>query len=293
MPGHPLRRARRRLEPDAQTDGGFKWNWCSWWVGKDLVGNFVKMWELVPTNKTVGRPLGQRRRRHGLRQRPAGAFQRARLHARRSRPFEPGTEDFTAIISQFKKNGVELVCGMANPPEFTNYVKQCAQQAFQPKITTCAKALLFPSAVDALGDLGDGMTVESWYHPEVRVQERRHRHDRSAVLRRLRSHHRPAVDPAHLLHRLLRAVDRRPQARQEPDGQGLHRGSHQGDQGHPHRRPGRLDRQPRAEVRLLQLLRQAARRRPVGQGHHGQAQVRAWNSWPACRTPPTSRSPPR
>ena len=56
----------------------------------------------------------------------------------------PGTEDFSAIISQFKKNGVELVCGMANPPEFTNYVKQCAQQSFKPKITTCAKALLFP-----------------------------------------------------------------------------------------------------------------------------------------------------
>lgn len=152
----------------AQTDAGgaYKWNWCSWWVGKDLVGNFVKMWNLIPHNKTVGALWVNDADGMVFANALPGLFKELGFTLVDPGRFEVGTEDFTAIIGQFKKEGVELVCGMANPPEFTNYVKQCAQQAFKPKITTCAKALLFPSAIDSLGDLGDGMTVEAWYHPK-------------------------------------------------------------------------------------------------------------------------------
>jgi branched-chain amino acid transport system substrate-binding protein len=151
---------------DAQKEAPFKWNWCSWWVGKDLVANFVKMWSLVPTNKVVGGLWVNDADGMVFANALPGLFKELGYTLVDPGRFEVGTEDFTAIISEFKKNGVELVCGMANPAEFTNYVKQCAQQSFKPKITTCAKALLFPSAVDALGDLGDGMTVETWYHPK-------------------------------------------------------------------------------------------------------------------------------
>jgi branched-chain amino acid transport system substrate-binding protein len=147
-------------------DGGFKWNWCSWWVGKDLVQNFFKMWELVPTNKVVGALWVNDADGNVFRTALPPLFEAQGYTLVDPGPFEVGTEDFSAIISDFKSGGVELVCGMANPAEFTNYVTQAAQQSFQPKITTCAKAMLFPSAVDALGDLGDGMTVEAWYHPK-------------------------------------------------------------------------------------------------------------------------------
>jgi branched-chain amino acid transport system substrate-binding protein len=147
-------------------DGGFKWNWCSWWVGKDLVGNFVKMWELVPTNKVVGALWVNDADGMVFANNLPALFEELGYTLVDPGRFEVGTEDFSAIISEFKSEGVELVCGMANPAEFTNYVTQSAQQSFQPKITTCAKALLFPSSVDALGDLGDGMTVEAWYHPQ-------------------------------------------------------------------------------------------------------------------------------
>ena len=150
----------------AQKEGAYKWNWCSWWVGKDLVGNFVKMWNLVPHNKTVGALWVNDADGMVFANALPGLFKDLGFTLVDPGRFEPNTEDFSAIISEFKKGGVELVCGMANPPEFTNYVKQCAQQSFKPKITTCAKALLFPSAIDSLGDLGDGMTVESWYHPK-------------------------------------------------------------------------------------------------------------------------------
>ena len=146
--------------------GDLKWNWCSWWVGKDLVSNFFKMWELVPTNKVVGALWVNDADGNVFRTALPDLFKAQGYTVVDPGPFEVGTEDFSAVISQFKKGGVELVCGMANPAEFTNYVTQSAQQSFKPKITTCAKAMLFPSAVDALGDLGDGMTVEAWYHPK-------------------------------------------------------------------------------------------------------------------------------
>src|SRR4029453_13684764 len=37
---------------------------------------------------------------------------------------------------------------------------QAAQQDFHPKLVTMAKAVLFPSAVEALGDLGDRLASE-------------------------------------------------------------------------------------------------------------------------------------
>lgn len=147
-------------------EGDLKWNWCAWWVGKDLVENFVKMWGLVPNNKTVGALWVNDADGMVFANALPGLFEELGYKLIDPGRFEVGTEDFSAIISQFKKEGVELVCGMANPAEYTNYVKQSAQQSFQPPIVTCAKAMLFTSAVEALGDLGDGMTAECWFHPK-------------------------------------------------------------------------------------------------------------------------------
>ncbi|HSV44575.1 MAG TPA: ABC transporter substrate-binding protein, partial [Ramlibacter sp.] len=39
------------------------------------------------------------------------------------------------------------------------------QQGFKPKVITLGKALLFPGAIEALGELGDGLTTEVWWSP--------------------------------------------------------------------------------------------------------------------------------
>jgi branched-chain amino acid transport system substrate-binding protein len=44
-------------------------------------------------------------------------------------------------------------------------VNQCNQQGYHPKAMTMAAALLFPSGVEALGDLGEGMSSEVWWTP--------------------------------------------------------------------------------------------------------------------------------
>jgi branched-chain amino acid transport system substrate-binding protein len=74
-----------------------------------------------------------------------------------------GTQDFSAQLSAFK--GHDILVGVPIPPDFTTFWQQAGQQGYQPKVATIGKALLFPSAVEALGNAGDGLTSEVWWHP--------------------------------------------------------------------------------------------------------------------------------
>jgi branched-chain amino acid transport system substrate-binding protein len=46
----------------------------------------------------------------------------------------------------------EIVTGVVIPPDFATFWTQAAQQGFRPKAASIGKAILFPSAVEALGD---------------------------------------------------------------------------------------------------------------------------------------------
>jgi branched-chain amino acid transport system substrate-binding protein len=79
--------------------------------------------------------------------------------------YQNQTDDFSSQISKFKSADVEIVTGVPIPPDFTTFWKQAAQQGFKPKVASVGKALLFPSSVDALGDLGEGLSTEVWWTP--------------------------------------------------------------------------------------------------------------------------------
>ena len=51
------------------------------------------------------------------------------------------------------------------PPDFTTFWKQCLQQSFKPKIAGFMKGILFPESVEAVGEIGDRLTTECWFHP--------------------------------------------------------------------------------------------------------------------------------
>ena len=65
--------------------------------------------------------------------------------------YTPGAEDFTAQISQFKKEGCEILTGATTTPDFTNFWKQSLQQGFKPPVASMALALGFPQAAQAVG----------------------------------------------------------------------------------------------------------------------------------------------
>jgi branched-chain amino acid transport system substrate-binding protein len=79
--------------------------------------------------------------------------------------YQPLSDDFSAQIAAFKAANAEIVTGVMIPPDFGTFWAQAAQQGFNPRIVTIGKALLFPSAVAALGDRGNGLTSEIWWSP--------------------------------------------------------------------------------------------------------------------------------
>jgi branched-chain amino acid transport system substrate-binding protein len=150
---------------------GFEWTYHFFW-GFGMVANlFADMWLSIPTNKKVGLMLtndpdgiAANNEDHGM----PPTFRKKGLEVVNLGLYPPLSEDFTAQIGQLKANNCEIACGIFNPPQFVTFWTQCAQQGYRPKIMTPPKALLFPSAVEALGTRGAGTSTEVWWsqhHP--------------------------------------------------------------------------------------------------------------------------------
>lgn len=147
---------------------GFDWTYHFFWGAEQLVGVFVDMWNTVDTNKTVGLLCANDPDGNALASPdtgfPAGAAAAGYTMVDPGR-FETGNADFSSIIGQFKDQGCEIVVGIPIPPDFANFWTQANQQGFKPKLITMAKAVLFSSAVEALGEIGDGLASEIWWTP--------------------------------------------------------------------------------------------------------------------------------
>ncbi|MEL7093061.1 MAG: ABC transporter substrate-binding protein, partial [Pseudomonadota bacterium] len=68
-------------------------------------------------------------------------------------------------INAFKAANCEIVTGVPIPPDFTTFWTQAKQQGFTPKVASIGKAILFPQAVEALGDQGHNLSSEVWWSP--------------------------------------------------------------------------------------------------------------------------------
>jgi branched-chain amino acid transport system substrate-binding protein len=147
-----------------QPVGGYKWSWHTWFIFKDLAANFIAMWDMIQTNKKVGGLYPNDADGQAFSGGLPAAFQALGYSYVDPGRYENNTEDYTAIISKFRSEGVEIVNGVPTPPDFSNFWKQAVQQGFRPRVSTEAKAMLFPDGVNALGELGDGQTVECWFH---------------------------------------------------------------------------------------------------------------------------------
>jgi branched-chain amino acid transport system substrate-binding protein len=147
---------------------GFNWTYHFFWGLEDVIANFTNGWKSVKTNKKVGGlfPNDGDGNAWGDKERgfpkPLAADGFSLLDPGR---YQNLTQDFSAQIAAFKKDGIEIVTGVMIPPDAKTFLTQAKQQGFKPKVVTLGKALLFPGAIEALGDLGDGLTTEVWWSP--------------------------------------------------------------------------------------------------------------------------------
>ncbi len=130
-----------------------------------MQANFLDMWNQVPNNKIVGAMFPNDADGNAWLPGWEPVWEPNGLTAVVPGQFQNFTEDFTAQITEFKNAGCEIGVGVFLPPDFTNFWKQRAQQGWNPKLGTYAKALLFPQSIEALGDVGVGLTTEVWWTP--------------------------------------------------------------------------------------------------------------------------------
>lgn len=147
---------------------GFAWTYHFFWGLEDVIATFTDGWKSVPTNKKVGALFPNDGDGNAWGDKEVG-FPKplAQMGFSLTDPgrFQSGTQDFSAQIAAFKKAGVEIVTGVVIPPDAKTFLTQAHQQGFKPKVVSLGKALMHPSAIEALGELGDGLTTETWWSP--------------------------------------------------------------------------------------------------------------------------------
>jgi branched-chain amino acid transport system substrate-binding protein len=146
---------------------GFAWTYHFFWGLEDVIANFLAGWKSVPTNKKIGGLFPNDGDGNAWGDKKLG-FPKPLADAGFTL-VDPGrfqnmNNDFSAQIAAFKKEGVEIITGVVIPPDAKTFLTQAKQQGFHPKVVTLGKALLFPTAIEALG--GDGLSTEVWWTPE-------------------------------------------------------------------------------------------------------------------------------
>jgi len=138
---------------------GFKWTYHFYWGMEDIIGSQIPLWKQAGTNLVYGAMWDNSADGNAYRKAWPAVLEKAGIKLVDGGSFDPGTEDFTAPISAFKKGGADICAGIMAPNDFSNFWKQAKQQGYKPKIVTIGKALLFNQVVDALGDLGTGLST--------------------------------------------------------------------------------------------------------------------------------------
>jgi len=153
-------------DPDAWEE--FFYAYHFFWGLEDVIAVFTNMWSQLDTNKSVGGLFPNDGDGNAWGD-PVVGFPPV-LADQGYTLTDPGryqnlTDDFSAQINAFKAASAEIVTGVVIPPDFTTFWTQAKQQGFAPKAASIGKAILFPQAVEALGDAGHNLSSEVWWSP--------------------------------------------------------------------------------------------------------------------------------
>ena len=143
----------------------FTWTYHTFWGLEDVQANFLDMWSQVPNNKVVGAMFPNDA--DGNAWLPGGNRSGQTLDIRQSFPASSRTSPRTSRLrsrssrTQAARSAWACSCRRTSPTSGSS----AAQQGWNPKLGTYAKALLFPQSIEALGDIGIGLTTEVWWTP--------------------------------------------------------------------------------------------------------------------------------
>ncbi|UIK01952.1 ABC transporter substrate-binding protein (plasmid) [Rhizobium leguminosarum] len=144
----------------------FKWTYHFGFGVEEFHKAYVSQWNLIETNKKVGVMYPNDADGNAIRTHLAPALAKAGFTIVDPGAYETGTTDFTAQIALFRQEGVEIFNSFPIPPDFAAFWRRAAQQGLTQQIKICqiAKTGLFPSDIEALGDLGLNIGSAAYWH---------------------------------------------------------------------------------------------------------------------------------
>src|SRR3954451_5849201 len=132
---------------------------------EDFAAGYFPSWHSIKTNKVVGLLYPNDADGNALRAALPPEMKKAGFTVVDAGPYNDGLNDFSAQISKFKSRDCQIFNTFPLPPDFATFWKQAAQQGYKPIIPQIAKTGLFPSQVEALGDLGVGLIGTAFWTP--------------------------------------------------------------------------------------------------------------------------------
>ena len=146
----------------------FDFSFHFFWGLEDVISTFTSMWNQLDTNKSVGAIFPNDGDGNAWGDPNVGfppILDAQGFTLTDTGRYQNLTDDFSSQINAFKAANCEIVTGVPIPPDFTTFWTQAKQQGFNPKAASIGKAILFPQAVEALGDQGHNLSSEVWWSP--------------------------------------------------------------------------------------------------------------------------------
>ena len=146
----------------------FNYTYHYFWGLEDIIAVFTNMWAQLKTNKSVGALFPNDGDGNAWGDKQIGfppVLDKLGYKLTDPGRYQNLTDDFTAQIAAFKKAECDIITGVVLPPDFTTFWNQALQQGLKPKIASVGKAILFPSAVEALGKNANNLSSEVWWTP--------------------------------------------------------------------------------------------------------------------------------
>ena len=138
------------------------------WGLEDIIAAYTNMWAQVATNKVVGGLFPNDGDGNAWGDKVVGfppVLDKLGYKLVDPGRFQDLNDDFSAQIAAYKQADCQIVTGVVIPPDFTTFWNQANQKGFRPKVASVGKALLFPSALEALGKSGNNLSTEVWWTP--------------------------------------------------------------------------------------------------------------------------------
>lgn len=148
---------------DGKAPADLKYSYHFFWGLEDVAAVYQNIWDQVDTNKSAAGLFPNDPDGQAWSANIPGLVEGGGYTIENPGLYENGTKDFSAQISAYK--GKDILMGVPIPPDFTTFWQQAKQQGYTPKVATIGKALLFPSALEGLGDTGNNLASEVWWHP--------------------------------------------------------------------------------------------------------------------------------